>query len=516
MSRSLLERNYMSTSVKITLRAVRRLLPAFLLGLILLPSQALAQVDGVHVTITPYAGFTHWDDGVNLRDKPIFGGRLGLMLSRNIGVEANYGYVPAEAIFGPTMYTPRVSVGPEVGADLHHYGGDLLLKLPISSVLTPYLLGGYHQIAYNSDAPVIVEDNTFSGYEVAVGVIGNLSPRVGMRAEVRDVTLSFDSPSALSDGTQNNLFMTLGIQFSLGGRVESDDADGDGVPDDRDTCPGTPLGALVDVNGCPIDGDKDGVPDGLDRCAATPLGAKVDSYGCPLDSDKDGVYDGIDQCANTPSGVTVDARGCPLDADGDGVPDGTDKCPNTPKGATVDLAGCPTDSDSDGVYDGLDRCANTPAGTRVDKDGCPIEVNEKETELLDTGKITVRDIKFETAKWNILPESYRVLDEVGNILIQWPDLRVEIGGHADARGSDAYNHDLSHKRANSVLEYLTGKFPGISTSQYTAKGYGESEPVAPNTTVEGMAKNRRVEFKVLNTEVLKKERERRRTLKLGE
>ncbi|TPW10665.1 MAG: hypothetical protein FD129_1851 [bacterium] len=143
-------------------------------------------------------------------------------------------------------------------------------------------------------------------------------------------------------------------------------------------------------------------------------------------------------------------------------------------------------------------------------------MNEKETELLDTGKITVRDIKFETAKWNILPESYKVLDEVGTILIQWPELRVEIGGHADARGSDAYNHDLSHKRANSVLEYLTGKFPGISTSQYTAVGYGESQPVAPNTTVEGMAKNRRVEFKVLNTEVLKKEQERRRTLKKGE
>jgi len=178
----------------------------------------------------------------------------------------------------------------------------------------------------------------------------------------------------------------------------------------------------------------------------------------------------------------------------------------------VDAAGCPTDSDKDGVFDGIDQCPNTPESARVDKDGCPIEISEKEVELLDTGKITVRNIHFETAKWDVLPDSYSVLDEIGKILIQWPDLRVEVGGHADARGSDAYNLTLSEKRANAVLQYLLGKFPQINASQYTAKGYGESMPVATNKTAEGMALNRRVEFKVLNTEVLKKEYERRKTL----
>jgi outer membrane protein OmpA-like peptidoglycan-associated protein len=148
----------------------------------------------------------------------------------------------------------------------------------------------------------------------------------------------------------------------------------------------------------------------------------------------------------------------------------------------------------------------------VDKDGCPIEISEKEIELLDTGKITVRNIHFETAKWNILPQSHAVLDEIGRILIQWPELRVEVGGHADSRGSEQYNLDLSEKRASAVLQYLVEKFPEIKREQYTAVGYGESQPVAPNTTVEGMAQNRRVEFKVLNTEVLKREVERRKQL----
>jgi len=63
----------------------------------------------------------------------------------------------------------------------------------------------------------------------------------------------------------------------------------------------------------------------------------------------------------------------------------------------------------------------------------------------------------------------------------------EIGGHCDARGSDAYNLDLSQKRANAVLEYLLSKYPQISREQYAAKGYGERVPIASNKTVEGMA-----------------------------
>ena len=92
---------------------------------------------------------------------------------------------------------------------------------------------------------------------------------------------------------------------------------------------------------------------------------------------------------------------------------------------------------------------------------------------------------------------------------------IEIGGHTDARGSDAANQELSQKRAQAVRDYLVGKFPNLSASQYTAKGYGESKPIAGNDSEMGRAKNRRVEFTVLNREVLRKEIERRKTLKHG-
>ncbi len=259
-----------------------------------------------------------------------------------------------------------------------------------------------------------------------------------------------------------------------------------------------------------IDTDGDGVLDRDDRCPGTPRGAIVDEFGCPLDSDGDGVYDGIDRCPDTPKGAEVDKKGCPLDSDGDGVYDGLDKCPDTPKGATVDGKGCPSDADGDGVFDGIDRCPNTPKGVEVDAKGCPVETSEKEEEFLDTGMIRESNILFELGKADLKPESKKVLDEIGKVLVQWPDLKIEIGGHTDNQGAEDFNQKLSEQRAAAVFEYLKAEFPKINASNFTTKGYGESAPVASNDTKEGRAKNRRVEFKCLNLEELRREMDRRR------
>jgi OOP family OmpA-OmpF porin len=285
-------------------------------------------------------------------------------------------------------------------------------------------------------------------------------------------------------------------------RGASGDEDGDGVHDNKDMCPYTPKGAIVDDQGCPADIDGDGVYDGIDECPGTPKGAIVDRVGCPMDIDGDGVYDGIDRCPQTPKGVIVDEYGCGLDSDGDGVPDGIDRCPDTPKGAKVDKKGCPLDSDGDGVPDGIDRCPNTPAGTTVDAYGC----TSGETLFLDTGVFTTSDILFEISKADIKPESHAILDRIGGSLIQWPALKIEIGGYTDSSGSAELNQSLSEQRAQAVLEYLVKKFPEIQRSQYVTKGYGEESPIATNDTKEGRAQNRRVEFKVLNKEQLKKKK----------
>jgi OOP family OmpA-OmpF porin len=92
------------------------------------------------------------------------------------------------------------------------------------------------------------------------------------------------------------------------------DADGDGVADSKDQCPGTAAGAKVDAKGCALvsDSDGDGVADDADKCPGTPAGASVDANGCELDSDGDGVVDSKDSCGKTPAGATVDSKGCAL------------------------------------------------------------------------------------------------------------------------------------------------------------------------------------------------------------
>jgi len=165
------------------------------------------------------------------------------------------------------------------------------------------------------------------------------------------------------------------------------------------------------------------------------------------------------------------------------------------------------------VCDGVDVCPNTPQGVRVDEKGCPIEVNELEVQLLDTGMIRVQNINFATGKATITPESFPVIEDVAHILQQYPTLQIEIGGHTDNKGKAATNDKLSADRATAVMDYMKQNFPQITSSQFSAKGYGSSKAIAPNTTKLGQAKNRRVEFKVLNPGALRTERQKRSYVK---
>ena len=234
------------------------------------------------------------------------------------------------------------------------------------------------------------------------------------------------------------------------------------------------------------------------------------------DTDADGVPDSRDRCTETPRGATVDAKGCPSDADGDAVLDGLDQCADTPKGCVVDAKGCPLDADGDGVCDGVDQCPDTPAGLKPDEKGCPVELVEREVELMDTGRIRLQNVNFEAGKADLRPESLPTLDVVGTLLTQWPELRIEIGGHTDDVGGTTANRRLSQARAQSVLDYLVGKYAAMDSTRFTVKGYGEDRPLLPNVSDENRAQNRRVEFTVLNKAVLVKEIERRRLLRQGE
>ncbi len=229
-----------------------------------------------------------------------------------------------------------------------------------------------------------------------------------------------------------------------------------------------------------LDSDGDGVPDDRDLCPYTPYGVTVDTNGCPIDSDGDGVPDYLDQCPDTPSGIQVDANGCPFDSDGDGVPDYIDQCPDTPAGATVDKFGCPLDTDGDGVPDYLDQCPGTLKGVQVDEVGCPLNMT--------------LHIQFDTNKADIKPAFKAELDNAAAFIQKYKEVpQIIIEGHTDSRGKEAYNQQLSQRRAKAVREYLVANYP-IDAKRLIAVGKGELMPVADNATEAGRGENRRVEI----------------------
>jgi outer membrane protein OmpA-like peptidoglycan-associated protein len=177
----------------------------------------------------------------------------------------------------------------------------------------------------------------------------------------------------------------------------------------------------------------------------------------------------------------------PVDPDGDSVIGEKDRCPNL--AGPVENAGCPdTDRDGDKVVDRLDKCPDVPAGSRG-KDGCPL------ARMAGNKIVILEQVNFATDQDVILSESFPILEEVGRVMSENPTIdRVLVEGHTDSRASDAYNLDLSRRRAASVKRFLIET--GIAADRVCSQGFGRSRPLAENNTEEGMALNRRVEFTI--------------------
>ncbi len=288
------------------------------------------------------------------------------------------------------------------------------------------------------------------------------------------------------------------------------DRDGDGYKDDVDACPSEPedFDDFEDADGCPEpDNDKDGILDEDDKCPLNPEDKDEfeDEDGCPEgnknDRDGDGLLDDVDQCPDDPEDFDKfqDEDGCPdPDNDQDGILDVDDLCPNDPEDMDgwEDEDGCPDpDNDKDRILDNDDRCPNEPETRNgfEDEDGCP----DRGRVILTGTKIEILDkVFFEYNKAIIKSESFPILDAVAATLEGNPDIQlIEVQGHTDERGNDAYNLDLSTKRAAAVKQYLIDK--GIDKDRLESQGYGETQPLDNRRNEAAYAKNRRVEFLIV-------------------
>jgi len=288
------------------------------------------------------------------------------------------------------------------------------------------------------------------------------------------------------------------------------DRDGDGLKDDVDKCPDDPedFDGFEDEDGCPEpDNDRDGILDEDDKCPLIPEDKDgfQDEDGCPEgdknDRDGDGILDNVDKCPDDPEDFDQfeDEDGCPdPDNDQDGILDVDDLCPNDPedKDGFEDEDGCPDlDNDKDRILDKDDKCPNEPEtynGTD-DEDGCP---DRGRVIVTDTGIEILDMVYFEYNKAVIKSQSFPILDAVAATMQGNPSIQlIEVQGHTDERGNDAYNLDLSDRRAASVKAYLIDK--GVDANRLESQGYGETQPLDRRSNEAAWAKNRRVAFLII-------------------
>lgn len=264
---------------------------------ILGPAVGTAQEQQGAWTLTPGVTGHFFDDERDLENAA--GGRLGVGYDygRSWAAELVAGLAPTESDNGGTDVT--LLRGQLDG--LYHF-------IP-QSALQPYLVGGAGVGHFDPDSG---SEDTDLLLNAGLGLRYRLGNGWLVRADVRDY---FGPEDGEHDPT---VLFGVGYRFQQAASKPQPpapvprDADGDGVIDADDACPGTPAGVAVDARGCPLDSDGDGVADFRDRCPNTPAGAPVNRQGCPLDTDGDGVADHLDQCPGTPAGARVDGQGCRL------------------------------------------------------------------------------------------------------------------------------------------------------------------------------------------------------------
>lgn len=439
---------------------------------------------GAHLVLDDWDLSEVGDRGIGVDHGFIGGVRLGGHVTWWLGIEAGLGVLPVSA---DDPGGSNVALNYSADLNFHLIRGNWVPVVNVGA-------GGYHNVdgALGDDADYDLH--------YGLGVKGMLTDWLALRVDVRHhITDGFEGDRNESLFA-NNLEVTAGLDFML---VRSaDDRDGDSIADARDRCPTVP--GSESAEGCP-DADGDSIADADDECPQVP--GHRSAAGCP-DRDGDSVVDDADGCPDTPGQVAhqgcpdsdgdnivdskdacpklagvASAQGCP-DSDGDSLRDSEDVCPT--EAGPVALKGCP-DSDGDGVSDREDRCPKTPGV--IEEQGClPKAVAEKFSGTLE-------GIYFATGSARIKQASFPVLDEAANILTRYPTVRVRISGHTDNRGADAKNMTLSQERAKSVAAYLVQR--GIDEKRLEAVGFGETRPIGPNTTKQGRAMNRRIEFEVI-------------------
>ncbi len=496
-------------------------------------SQDLSNAYGVGTSFGLTIPRTDIDD---IKDSPMGRGFFRYYPAPQLGLEAGFGLGTLEAekiSFIKKGLNDTTVIIPEIlFFNSNIYTVDLRAFFqPINnSIVNPYFYGGVGLLFFN---PKDKNDqklprNSRGDYKLATTYLpigGGFQISISKNTTFGiSGSYNFTNTKYLDDikSEKNDSYWSITLDLFAFLRAENPDLDGDKLLNNEEKQIGTdPLNPDTDgdrlkdgeevhtykTNPLIADTDGDGLTDGDEvlKYRTDPLKKDTDGDGLtdgdevlkyftdPLkaDTDGDGLNDGDEVLKYRTNPLKIDT-------DGDGLSDGEEVL----KYRTDPLK---VDTDGDALNDGDEvlKHKTDPLKTDTDDGGIPdgkevqLAINpldpNDDVPIINVGeRIILEGVNFETAKTTLLPEAKIILDQVATSLIANQAVDVAIHGHTDNVGGARYNMDLSIGRAEAVKAYLASK--GVNPSRITTKGFGFTKPIADNATVDGRAKNRRIEF----------------------
>ena len=361
-----------------------------------------------------------------------------------------------------------------------------------SDSINPYLIGGIGRL--EGDGPSSSDSGIF--YKLGAGVMADIAKNT---AKGTNLAMRGEVHTRRSEDF-NDYVASLGLVYSWGGSIAAPAA--------------AAIAAIAPAVVKPVDGDddRDGVPNSRDKCPNTPLGAKVDSDGCECgDVVLRGVTFVTDSAEITPQGqLVLDSlvaglarrAGTKLEIRGHTDDVGSEaynlalsqRRADSVKAYLVSKGLNAADLSTIGLGEMQHIAPNDTPDGREQNRRVTLQALSAICEARASEDLTLRGVTFKTNSAVITPTSKLVLDSAVAYLKARPNAAAEVRGHTDSVGNDEANMRLSKARAESVRDYLIAN--GIDAGRLTANGYGETEHIAPNDTPAGREQNRRVTLRI--------------------
>jgi len=407
----------------------------------LLPLPARSEIRGGSIEVTPFGGYNWFQDKQNLKDRPVYGGRLGYNFTPHFGIEGVVEFIKTAVDDKGLTSVKEGQFGfPMDDVDLYFYHVDAVFHFMPEGKFNPFIVAGFGGAHYKPR----ISDHDMAAFNVGVGAKYWLTDHIALRADVRDYMVT-----EIIQETYHNVAATVGVTFAFGGRERP-------VPAQAERFEAKPEPVAVAPTPPP----------------AAPT-VRISAYPATIDQGK---------CAKL-DWSTTGASSASIDQGiGSQDPNGSrEVCPGSTTQYTITAMG-----------DG---------GTRTNSATVTVNPPPPPPPKAEVKFILLEDEHFDFDKSTLTKEGVVILER--NILVfkENPDMKVRIAGYASASGTDEYNQKLSERRAKTVEDYLI-KEGGIAPGRLTKIGYGENrpatyEPIPSDIESKAAKANRRVLFEII-------------------